>query len=75
MRYRWETAGGKPVYAEVRPDACPHGHTRLGASWGQCDRCGALGRKWRCLEEGCDGVVFDYDHVCGRRQQPDRPVL
>lgn len=73
VRYRWETIGGKPVYAEIPPDACPHGHTRLGAAWGQCPGCGEMGRQWRCQE--CDAIMFDYDHVCGTPGKPDRPVL
>ncbi len=60
---------GKWVYAEISPDACPNGHTRLGASWGQCPTCGEPVRKWPCQE--CDAILIDYDHVHRAVPRPD----
>ncbi|MEU5668938.1 hypothetical protein ABZ749_00945 [Micromonospora sp. NPDC047753] len=56
---------GSRAWQEWKPDACPAGHTRLGASTWACRECNWPVRAWPCMTEGCDAVIWDPDHVHG----------
>ncbi|WP_406083120.1 hypothetical protein OHA01_26425 [Micromonospora zamorensis] len=66
VRGEWvDRPKGPPVWQEWKPDACPAGHTRLGAATWACPDCNWPVRVWPCATEDCREVIYDPDHVHG----------
>ncbi len=59
--------GGKRVWAEDAPQACPRGHRQLRPGRGPCPTCGDMVRVWECsavdADVRCREALVDDEHV------------